>query len=426
MLRDSNSSAGSSGDSATAGLDVAAIRAQFPILARRVGGNALVYLDNGASSQKPQCVIDAVGQYYRELNANIHRGVHHLSQQATEAYEAGREAVRAHINAGEAREVLFTSGTTAGINLVASAWGGKFLGRGDEVVISTMEHHSNIVPWQLICEARGARLKVAPITQEGEVDLEGLAGLLGKRTRLVALAHASNTLGSVNPIKRVVEMVRAEAKGAVVLVDGAQAVPHLQVDVRDLDADFYAFSGHKVFAPTGVGVLYGKAGLLEDLPPYQGGGEMIERVTFAKTTYAELPHKFEAGTPNIVGGIGLGRAMEWFGGFDGGAVAAHEQDLLGYATQGLRGVEGLRVIGEAREKVCVLSFVVEGAHAFDIGAILDQQGVAVRTGHHCTQPLMDFYGIAGTVRASFAVYNTRGDVDALVEGVGRAVKMLRG
>ncbi|MDA7961602.1 MAG: cysteine desulfurase, partial [Gammaproteobacteria bacterium] len=363
-----------------------------------------------------------VARYYREFNSNIHRGVHHLSQQATEAYEHARETVRAHINAEHAREVLFTGGTTHGINLVASAWGRRHLSRGDEVLVTAMEHHSNIVPWQLICEERGAKLRVLPVNRAGELVMDELEKLLTARTRMVALAHVSNSLGTINPVARVIEM--AHARGAAVLVDGAQAAPHLQLDVRALGADFYAFSGHKVFAPTGIGALYGKLELLEDMPPYQGGGEMIERVTFDKTTFADLPHKFEAGTPNIAGGIGLGAALHWFGELDADAVAAHEQDLLAYATGRLNEIERLAIIGTARDKACVISFVLEGAHPSDVGALLNQQGVAVRTGHHCTQPLMDFYGISGTVRASFALYNNRADADALAAGVARAAKML--
>ena len=403
-------------------LDVESIRRQFPILQRRIKGNPLVYLDNGATSQKPQCVVDSVENYYREFNSNIHRGVHHLSQLATQAYEDAREIVRAYINAEHAHEVLLTSGTTASINLVASSWGRKYLEPGDEVIISTMEHHSNIVPWQLVCEERRAQLKILPITQSGELDMAVFAGLLSARTKLVSVAHISNALGTINPVEKVIEL--AHAKGVPVLLDGAQAAPHLRIDVRALDVDFYAFSGHKVFAPTGVGVLYGKAALLNDMPPYQGGGEMIERVTFEKTTFAELPHKFEAGTPNIVGGIGLGAAIAWFDQHDADAVTAHEQDLLAYATSKLSAIDRLTIIGTAAHKACVISFLIENTHPFDIGSILDQQGIAVRTGHHCTQPLMDFYNTPGTVRASFAVYNNRADVDALVAGVERAARML--
>lgn len=402
--------------------DVTATRRQFPILERRVKGNQLVYLDNGATSQKPQQVIDAVAHYYQHVNANIHRGVHHLSQEATQAYEDAREIVRAHLNAAHAHEVLLTSGTTASINLVASSWGRANLKPQDEVIVSTMEHHSNIVPWQLICAERQAKLKVLPITPRGELCLDELETLLSERTALVAIAHVSNALGTINPVARVIE--RAHACGALVLLDGAQGVPHMSVDVRALDVDFYAFSGHKVFAPTGVGVLYAKEALLHAMPPYQGGGEMVERVTFEKTTYATLPHKFEAGTPNIVGGIGLGAALAWLQQFDLQAVAAHEQAMLAYATERLSAIPGLTIIGTAERKVCIVSFLLDGTHPFDVGTILDQQGVAVRTGHHCTQPLMDFYNTPGTVRASFALYNHRADVDALVTAVERAAKML--
>lgn len=404
-------------------LDVEAIRGQFSILGRRIKGSSLVYLDNSATSQKPQSVIDTIGNYYRELNANIHRGVHHLSQEATRAYEDAREIVRAYINAEHAHEVLLTSGTTESINLVASSWGRAQLAPGDEVIISAMEHHSNIVPWQLICEERGAKLKILPITRAGEFRMDAFEAMLSERTRLVATVHVSNTLGTINPVERVIEL--AHARGIPVLLDGAQAVPHMRVDMRALDVDFYAFSGHKVFAPTGVGVLYGKASLLNAMPPYQGGGEMIERVTFDKTTFAGLPQKFEPGTPNIVGGIGLGAAISWFAAFDADAVAAHERDILEYATARLAAIPGVNIIGTAAHKVCVISFLLEGAHPFDVGAILDQQGIAVRTGHHCTQPLMDFYHTPGTVRASFALYNHRADVDALVVAVERAAAMLR-
>ena len=403
-------------------LDVEAVRAEFPILSRRIKDNPLVYLDNGATAQKPQGVIDTIEHYYREFNSNVHRGVHHLSQQATEAYEEAREIVRAHLNAEHAHEVLLTGGTTAGINLVASSWGRAHLAAGDEVIVSTMEHHSNIVPWQLICEARGARLRVVPVTAAGELRMDVFAELLSARTKLVAVTHVSNALGSINPVAEIIAL--AHDAGALVLLDGAQAAPHLRIDVRALNVDFYAFSGHKVFGPTGVGVLYGKASLLNDMPPYQGGGEMIERVTFEKTTYAELPHKFEAGTPNIVGGIGLGAAIAWFARFDAAALSAHEQDILAYATAALSAIDRLRIIGTARDKACVISFLIENTHPFDVGAILDQQGVAVRTGHHCCQPLMDFYDTPGTVRASFALYNNRADVDALVAGVERAAAML--
>jgi len=403
-------------------LDVDAVRAEFPLLSRRVHGQPLVYLDNGATAQKPQRVIDAVARYYSDRNANIHRGAHHLSQRATDAYEAARETVRAHVNAEHAHEILFTSGTTAAINLVAAAWGGARLNAGDEIIVSTMEHHSNIVPWQLVAEQRGATVKELPITAAGELRMEALDALLSERTKMVAVAHVSNVLGTVNPARAIIE--RAHAHGALVLLDGAQAAPHMRIDVRALDADFYAFSGHKVFGPTGVGVLYGKEKLLDAMPPYQGGGEMIERVTFARTTFAALPHKFEAGTPNIAGGICLGVALDWFAQLDAGALAAHEQDLLDYATAKLSAIDGVTIFGDAAHKACVLSFLLAGTHPFDVGAILDQLGVAVRTGHHCAQPLMDFYNTPGMVRASFALYNNRADVDALAAGVERAASML--
>jgi len=402
--------------------DVDAIRAQFPLLNQRVHGQPLVYLDNGATAQKPQRVIDAIARYYREQNANIHRGAHHLSQEATTEYEAARETVRARLNAEHAHEILFTSGTTAAINTVASAWGAANLNPGDEVIVSTMEHHSNIVPWQLVCEQRGATVKELPITQDGELRLDALDAMLSARVKLVALAHVSNVLGTVNPARAIID--RAHEHGALVLLDGAQAAPHMRIDVRALEVDFYAFSGHKVFGPTGVGVLYGKEELLRAMPPYQGGGEMIERVTFARTTFAELPHKFEAGTPNIVGGIGLGVAIDWLAGLDADALAAHEQDLLDYATAQLQAIDGVTIFGRAAQKACVLSFLLADTHPFDVGMILDQLGVAVRTGHHCAQPLMDFYDTPGMVRASFALYNNRADVDALVAGVERAAAML--
>lgn len=402
--------------------DVDAIRAEFPLLNQRVHGQPLVYLDNGATAQKPQCVIDAIARYYRERNANIHRGAHQLSQDATNAYEAAREIVRAHVNAEHAHEILFTSGTTAAINTVAVAWGQANLDRGDEVIVSTMEHHSNIVPWQLVAEQRGASVKELPITPAGELRMEAFESMLSARVKMVAIAHVSNVLGTVNPAREIVEL--AHQHGALVLLDGAQAAPHMPIDVRALEVDFYAFSGHKVFGPTGVGVLYGRQELLRAMPPYQGGGEMIERVTFARTTFADLPHKFEAGTPNIVGGIGLGEALKWFAGLDADALAAHEQDLVAYATARLEAIDGVTVIGNAAHKACVMSFLLADAHPSDVGTILDQQGIAVRTGHHCAQPLMDFYNTPGTVRASFALYNNRADVDALATGVERARAML--
>ncbi len=402
--------------------DVEQIRADFPVLGREVNGQPLVYLDSGASSQKPDQVIDRLNRYYRLEHSNIHRGVHHLSQQATEAYEQARETVRSFINAKNQHEVLFTKGTTDSINLVASSFGRAFLKPGDEVIVSTMEHHSNIVPWQLICEQKGAKVRVIPINQRGELLVEEFEAMLSPRTRLVSVVHVSNALGTINPVQDIIRL--AHGHGAPVLLDGAQAVPHMHIDVQALDVDFYAFSGHKVFGPTGTGILYGKESLLNDMPPYQGGGDMIERVTFEKTTYNVLPHKFEAGTPNIADGIGLASAIDYYSQFEESEVAAHEQDILHYATERLLDIDGLRIIGTAANKASVISFLLADTHPFDVGTILDQLGIAVRTGHHCTQPLMDFYGIPGTVRASFAMYNNRGDVDRLVAGVGKAASML--
>lgn len=406
----------------TSPFDVESIRKDFPILQREVNGRPLIYLDNGATAQKPKSVIDAIDRYYRDQNSNIHRGVHHLSQLATQAYEDARETVRRFINAGHDYEVLFTRGTTDSINLVAASWGRRFLEPGDEVVISTMEHHSNIVPWQMICDERRAILKVIPIHESGELDMVAFQSLLGDRTRMVAIAHVSNSLGTINPVEDVIRM--SHEHGALVLLDGAQCVPHMRVDVKTLDVDFYAFSGHKIFGPTGVGILYGKEDLLNNMPPYQGGGDMIKKVTFEKTTYNTLPHKFEAGTPNIVGGIGLAAAIDYVSQFEPRALADHEQDLLDYATEKLQQIPGLKIIGTAEHKASVISFIIEGQHPFDVGTLLDQQGIAVRTGHHCTQPLMDYYHIPGTVRASFAMYNTRADVDILVAALKRALEML--
>ncbi len=402
--------------------DVNQVRKDFPILQRQVNGHPLIYLDNGASAQKPQSVIDRVSKYYSEEHANIHRGVHHLSQEATQAYEDAREIIREFIKAEHVHEVLFNKGTTDGINLVASSYGRKNFGPGDEVIVSTMEHHSNIVPWQLICEETGASLKVLPINQDGEFKMEEYKSLLSERTKMVAVVHVSNALGTINPVEEIISL--AHQYNAPVLLDGAQAVPHMHIDVQKMDVDFYTFSAHKVFGPTGVGILYGKESLLNDMPPYQGGGDMIEKVTFEKTTYNTLPHKFEAGTPNIVGGLGFGAAIEYFTQFDPKEIAEHEQDILHYTTEKLTEMKNIRIVGTARHKASVISFLLEGAHPFDVGTILDQQGIAVRTGHHCAQPLMEFYGIPGTVRASFAMYNNRADVDALVAGVKRAESML--
>jgi cysteine desulfurase / selenocysteine lyase len=398
-------------------LDVATLRADFPILARQVRGKPLVYLDNAATSQKPRVVIDTLSHYYETTNANVHRGVYLLSEQATAAYEGAREKARAFLNAREAREIVFVRGTTEGVNLVASSYGRRNLQPGDEIVVSAMEHHSNIVPWQLICEERGARLRVIPMNRDGELLLEEYERLLSDRTKLVALVHVSNSLGTINPVRDMI--ARAHARGIPVLLDGAQAAPHLPVDVQDLDCDFYTVSGHKMFGPTGIGLLYGKAARLEAMPPYQGGGDMIKSVTFAKTTYADLPAKFEAGTPDIAGAVGLGAVIDYLRGLDWRAVAAHEADLLAYASARIAEIPGVRLVGTAAHKASVISFVMEGVHAHDVGTIVDQEGVAIRTGHHCTQPVMDFYGVPATARASFAFYNTRDDANALAAALGK-------
>ena len=395
--------------------DVKKVRADFPILSSQVHGKPLVYLDNAATTQKPQSVIDAISRYYTHENANIHRGVHHLSQVATDSYEAARQAVQRFLSAGDQREIIFVRGATEGINLVAQTYGRANVSAGDEIVISAMEHHSNIVPWQILCEEKGAHLRVAPINNEGELLLDKFEALLNEKTKLVAVAHISNALGTVNPIGRIVEI--AHSKGIPVLVDGAQAAPHLPVDVRALDCDFYAFSGHKIYGPTGIGVLYGKRTLLEAMPPYQGGGDMIRSVTFEKTIYNQLPYKFEAGTPHIAGVVGLGAALDYLSGLGLEAALAHEQELLEYGTKALEAVPGLRLVGTAKEKAGVLSFVMENIHPHDIGTILDQQGIAIRTGHHCAQPVMQRFGIPATARASLAIYNTRDDIDALVAGI---------
>jgi len=402
-------------------LDIQAIRAQFPILTQTVNGKPLVYFDNAATSQKPQVVINAIAEYYETINANIHRGVHALSQIATDAYEASRHTIQNHLNAKHAFEVLFTSGTTHGINLVASGFT-KFVKEGDEVMISAIEHHSNIVPWQMLCERTGANLVVIPMNDKGELIIEEFEKLLSDKTKIIAVNHISNALGTINPVKYIIE--KAHAVGAAVLIDGAQAVPHLKVDVQDLDCDFYAFSGHKMCGPTGTGILYGKEEWLNKLPPYQGGGEMIKEVTFAKTTYADLPHKFEAGTPNIAGGIVLGKAIDYLNSIGLENIQAYEHELLEYGTEKLLAIEGLTIVGTAAQKTSVISFNLEGIHPYDIGAIIDKMGVAVRTGHHCTQPIMDAFCIPGTVRASFAFYNTKEEIDILVEAVKKAQRML--
>ena len=401
--------------------DLARLRAEFPILATTVRGKPLIYLDNAATSQKPRAVIERIERYYATENANVHRGVYELSEHATAEYEAAREKARAFLNAAATCEIVFVRGTTEGINLVASSWGRPRLQPGDEVLVSAMEHHSNIVPWQLVCDERGAVLRVIPMNRRGELLLDDYAGLLSDRTRIVAVAHVSNSLGTINPVADIVRL--AHTRGVPVLVDGAQAAPHLKIDVRELDADFYTVSGHKMFGPTGIGVLYGKSEWLEAMPPYQGGGDMIKTVTFAKTTFADLPAKFEAGTPHIAGAIGLGAAIDYLGSLDWPAVAAHERDLLAYATARLRDIPGVQLVGTAAHKAGVVSFVVGGVHAHDVGTIVDQEGVAIRTGHHCTQPVMDFFGVPATARASFAFYNTRADVDALVSALEKVRKV---
>jgi len=399
----------------TAPFDVWKVRADFPILSRQVHDRPLVYLDNAATTQKPQAVIDAISYYYAFENANIHRGVHLLSQSATDAYEAARGTIQHFLNAEESSEIVFVRGATEAINLGAQTYGREHVGAGDEIVITAMEHHSNIVPWQMLCEEKGAHLRIAPINDDGELLLDEFESLLHSKTKLVAIAHISNALGTVNPIARIVEM--AHARNIPVLVDGAQAVPHVSVDVRALDCDFYAFSGHKIYGPTGVGVLYGKRKFLDAMPPYQGGGDMIRSVTFEKTLYNQLPYKFEAGTPDIAGVIGLGAAIEYVLKIGLDAIAAHEHDLLVYGTAALNTVPGLRLIGTAKEKAGVLSFVMEDIHPHDIGTVLDQQGIAIRTGHHCAQPLMQRFGIPATARASLAMYNTTAELDALLSGI---------
>jgi len=402
-------------------LDLHKIRADFPILTQQVNGKPLVYFDNGATAQKPQVVLDAITKYYSEINANIHRGVHTLSQLATDAYEVSRGKIQRHLNAKHAHEIIFTSGTTHGINAVANGFA-SLLQAGDEILVSAMEHHSNIVPWQMLCERTGAVLKVIPMNEKGELILSEYEVLVSEKTKIVTVNHISNALGTINPVEYIIQ--KAHEVGAAVLIDGAQATPHLKPDVQAMDCDFYVFSGHKVCGPTGTGILYGKEAWLNKLPPYQGGGEMIATVSFEKTTYADLPHKFEAGTPHIAGGIVLGTAIDYLNeiGFD--AIAAYEHELLEYATQKLLQIEGLRIYGTAAQKTSVISFNVGTIHPYDIGTIVDKLGIAVRTGHHCAQPVMDFFGIPGTVRASFAFYNTKEEIDTFVEALHKAVMML--
>jgi cysteine desulfurase/selenocysteine lyase len=401
--------------------DIQSVRADFPILSQKVNGKSLVYFDNGATSQKPQVVIDAISKYYQEINANIHRGVHTLSQLATDAYENSRITIQNHINAEFAHEVLFTSGTTQSINLVTNGFA-SILKVGDEVLVSALEHHSNIVPWQMLCERTGATLKVIPMNEKGELIMADFDKLLSDKTKIVAVNHISNALGTINPIKYMID--KAHEFGAAILIDGAQAVPHLKPDVQALDCDFYAFSGHKMCGPTGVGILYGKEAWLNKLPPYQGGGEMIKEVTFEKTTYADLPHKFEAGTPNIAGGIVLGTAIEYMNSIGFENIQKQEKELLAYGTQRLLEIEGLKIFGTSKEKTSVISFNIEGIHPYDIGTIIDKLGIAVRTGHHCAQPIMNFFNIPGTIRASFSFYNTKEEIDIFVEAVKRAQQML--
>jgi len=402
-------------------IDIQKIRADFPIFSRKVNGKPLVYFDNGATSQKPQVVVDAISKYYQEINANIHRGVHTLSQLATDAYEISRGKIQNHINAKFSYEVIFTSGTTHAINAVANGFA-SLVKVGDEVLVSALEHHSNIVPWQMLCERTGATLRVIPMNDKGELILSEYDDLLSSKTKIVTVNHISNALGTINPIKYMID--KAHEVGAAILIDGAQAVPHLKPDVQELDCDFYVFSGHKICGPTGVGILYGKEEWLRKLPPYQGGGEMIATVSFEKTTYADLPHKFEAGTPNIEAGIVLGTAIDYLNEIGFENIAQYEHELLEYATDKLLQIEGLKIFGTAREKTSVISFNIHGIHPYDIGTIIDKLGIAVRTGHHCAQPIMDFYKIPGTIRASFAFYNTKEEIDLMIEAVKKAKMML--
>ncbi|MBT6029228.1 MAG: cysteine desulfurase [Crocinitomicaceae bacterium] len=403
-------------------MELTKIHTDFPLLSRKVHGKPLVYLDNGATTQKPQIVIDAITDYYTEYNSNIHRGVHHLSQLATEKYEVARKTIQQFIGAQFSHEIIFSPGTTSSINLVASSWGRANVSADDEVLISAMEHHSNIVPWQMLCEEKGAKLKVIPMNDNGELIMEQFESLLSSKTKIVAINHISNTLGTINPVEKIIAM--AHDKGSLVLVDGAQSVAHMPIDVVSLNADFYVFSGHKLFGPTGVGILYGKEAILNEMPPYQGGGDMIKSVSFEKTTYNELPHKFEAGTPNIVGGIGLGKAIEYINeiGFD--FIIEQESQLKNAATKMLESIEDVKIIGQAKQKASVISFTINGFHPLDVGTILDQLGISIRTGHHCTQPIMDFYNIPGTIRASFAFYNTLEDIEKLRAGILTAKTML--
>ncbi|WP_394675913.1 SufS family cysteine desulfurase [uncultured Sphingobacterium sp.] len=398
------------------------IRADFPILKREVNGKPLVYLDNGATTQKPSSVINSIVHYYTDMNSNVHRGVHYLSQISTDAFEVTRKKVQAFINAAEDKEIIITKGTTDGINLIATCYGRAFIHEGDEIIISAMEHHSNIVPWQMLCDEKGCKIRVIPMNDKGELDMDAYSSLFNEKTKLVAVTYVSNSLGTINPVREMISI--AHQHGAVVLVDAAQAVQHIQIDVQKLDVDFLVFSGHKMYGPTGVGVLYGKEDLLNAMPPYQGGGDMIKEVTFEKTTYNELPFKFEAGTPNIEAGICLNEAIDYINSIGLENIEAYEHDLLQYATEKLAEIPGMRFIGTAEKKCSVISFVIDGTHPYDVGVILDKLGIAVRTGHHCAQPVMDRFGIPGTIRASLAVYNTKEEIDILVAGIQRAVNML--
>lgn len=403
-------------------MDIKKIRSQFPILTEKSNGHPLIYFDNGATTQKPISVIQRISDYYSRENANIHRGVHTLSQEATTAYENARNTIQKYINAKHSHEVIFTKGTTDAINLVAFSFG-ELLNKGDEIIISALEHHSNIVPWQLLCERKGCVLKVIPIHEDGSLMLEEFEKLLSTRTKLVSVTHVSNSLGIINNIEHIIE--KAHEKGAKVLIDGAQSIQHLQIDVQQLNCDFYAFSGHKVFGPTGVGVLFGKEEILNAIPPYQGGGDMIKEVTFEKTTFNDLPHKFEAGTPHIAGGIGLGSAFEFLNTLDMKKVQEYEHELLNYATDKLLQIDGLKIYGTSTNKTSAISFLIEGTHPYDVGVLLDKMGIAVRTGHHCTQPIMDFYQIPGTIRASFSLYNTKEEVDVFIGALQKIIPMLK-
>lgn len=407
----------------TTAIDISKIRSQFPVLQQKVNGKPLIYFDNAATNQKPRQVIEALVNYYQGYNANIHRGIHTLAEKATLSFEETRSVMRQFINAGHIEEIIFTRGVTESINLVASSYGRTFLNEGDEVIISGLEHHSNIVPWQIVCDEKKAKLKIIPVTEIGEIDLDAFRKLLSSKTKIVATNHASNSLGTINPVKEIIRL--AHAAGAVVLIDGAQAAAHLEIDVQDLDCDFYCISSHKMYGPTGTGILYGKKDLLEKMPPYMGGGEMIKEVTFAKTTYNDLPYKFEAGTPNIADVIALKEAVHFISSIGKEQIAEYENELLAYTVEKLSAIPSVKLIGTSKHKVAVQSFVIEGIHHFDIGQMLDARGIAVRTGHHCTQPLMESFGIEGTVRASFSIYNKKEEIDELVEGVKRIVNFMK-